>query len=137
MRNLRHIMFTCKQRYLQILRSASVYLQVTEIRGRLNSIKHKCHINSLELQATIFCLKAFCKKKNQTTCVVQLDNATAVIHISKNCEPFQPHVSNQQKTFRTGPKSKIFGSPQLMNLDLKILLLVLGHVFLRQEGVVF
>ena len=39
--------------------------QVTKIGGRWNCIENKCHINSLELQAAFFGLKAFCKNKTR------------------------------------------------------------------------
>ena len=54
--------------------------QVTEIGSRLNYTENKCHINSLELQAAFFCLKAFCKNKTR---LHQLDNTTAVAYINE------------------------------------------------------
>ena len=41
----------------------------------------------------------------------------------------RPLVRNQEKTFGTGLKGKIFGSVHPMYMGLKILLLVSGHVF--------
>ena len=48
--------------------------QVTEIGGRWNCIENKCHINSLELQAAFFCLKAFCKNKTRLHVLLKLDS---------------------------------------------------------------
>ena len=57
--------------------------QVTKIGGRWNCIENKCHINSLELQAVFFCLKAFCKNKTRLHILLKLDNTTAVAYINK------------------------------------------------------
>ena len=57
--------------------------QVTEIGGRWNCMENKCHINSLELQAAFFCLKAFCKNKTRLHVLLKLDNTTAVANINK------------------------------------------------------
>ena len=57
--------------------------QVTEIGGRWNCMENKCHINSLELQAAFFCLKAFCKNKTRLHVLLKLDNTTAVAYINK------------------------------------------------------
>ena len=57
--------------------------QVTEIGGRWNCKENKCHINSLELQAAFFCLKAFCKNKTRLHVLLKLDNTTAVAYINK------------------------------------------------------
>ena len=57
--------------------------QVTEIGGGWNCIENKCHINSLELQAAFFCLKAFCKNKTRLHVLLKLDNTTAVAYINK------------------------------------------------------
>ena len=58
--------------------------QVTEIGGRWNCMENKCHINSLELQAAFFCLKAFCKNKTRLHVLLKLDNTAAVAYINKN-----------------------------------------------------
>ena len=55
---------------------------MTEIGGRWNCIENKCHINSLELQAAFFCLKALCKNKNRIHVLLKLDN-TAIAYINK------------------------------------------------------
>ena len=68
--------------------------QVTEIGGRWDCIENKCHINSLELQAVFFCLKAFCKNKTRLGVFLNLDNTTAVTYINKKRGPFQPLVTN-------------------------------------------
>ena len=57
--------------------------QVTEIGGRWNFKENKCHINSLELQAAFFYLKAFCKNKTRLHMLLKLDNTTAVAYINK------------------------------------------------------
>ena len=44
---------------------------------------NKCHINSLELQAAFFYLKAFSKNKTRLHVLLKLDNATAVAYINK------------------------------------------------------
>ena len=46
-------------------------------------MENKCHINSLELQAAFFCLKAFCKNKTRLHVLSKLDNTTAVAYINK------------------------------------------------------
>ena len=46
-------------------------------------MENKCHINSLELQAAFFCLKAFCKNKTRLHVLLKLDNTTAVAYINK------------------------------------------------------
>ena len=56
---------------------------MTEIRGRWNCRENKCHINFLELQATFFCLKAFCKSKTRLHVLLKLDNTTDVAYINK------------------------------------------------------
>ena len=56
---------------------------MTEIGGRWNCMENKCHINSLELQAAFFCLKAFCKNKTRLHVLLKLDNTTAVAYINK------------------------------------------------------
>ena len=96
---------------------------MTEIGGRWNFMENKCHTNSLELQAAFFCLKSFCKNKTRLHVLLKLDNTTAVAYINKKEGPFQPLVTNQQKTSGTGPKSKIFGSLHPMYPGLKTLLL--------------
>ena len=110
--------------------------QVTEIGGRWNCMKNECHINSLELQAAFFFLKAFCKNKTRLHLLLKLDNTTAVSYINQKGrgwgggggEAFQHLVTNQQKSFGTGPKGKIFGSLHPMYLGLEILL-ISGHIF--------
>ena len=57
--------------------------QVTEIGGRWNCMKNECHINSLELQAAFFFLKAFCKNKTRLHLLLKLDNTTAVSYINQ------------------------------------------------------
>ena len=57
--------------------------QVIEIGGRCNYMENKCHINSLELPAAFFCLKAFCKNKTRLHVLLKLDNTTAVAYINK------------------------------------------------------
>ena len=57
--------------------------QVTEIEGRWNCRENKSHINSLELQAAFFYLKAFCKNKTRLHVLLKLDNTTAVAYINK------------------------------------------------------
>ena len=59
---------------------------MTKIGGRWNCIENKCHINSLELQAAFFCLKAFCKNKTRLHVLLKLDNATAFAYINKKGE---------------------------------------------------
>ena len=56
---------------------------MTEIGGRWKCMENKCHINSLELQAAFFCLKAFCKNKTRLHVLLKLDNTTAVAYINK------------------------------------------------------
>ena len=59
---------------------------------------------------------------------MKLDNTTPVAYINKKGGPIQSVATNKPKTFGTGPKGKIFGSPHPMYLGLKILLLISGHV---------
>ena len=68
--------------------------QVSEIEGRWNRVENKCHINSLELPAAFFCLKAFCKNKTRLHVLLKLDNATPVAYINKKGGSFQPLVTN-------------------------------------------
>ena len=42
--------------------------QVAEIGGGWSCMENKCHINSVELQAAFFYLKAFCKVKPDYMC---------------------------------------------------------------------
>ena len=44
---------------------------------------NKCYINSLELKAAFFCLKAFCKNKSRLPVLLKLDNTKAVAYINK------------------------------------------------------
>ena len=46
-------------------------------------MENKCHINFLELQATFFYLKAFCKSKTRLHVLLKLDNTTDVAYINK------------------------------------------------------
>ena len=57
--------------------------RATEIGGKWNCIENKCHINSFELQAPFFCLKAFCKNTTRLHVLLTLDNTTAVAHINE------------------------------------------------------
>ena len=57
--------------------------RATEIGGKWNCIENKCHINSFELQAAFFCLKAFCKNTTRLHVLLTLDNTTAVAHINE------------------------------------------------------
>ena len=52
---------------------------MTEIGGRRDCMENKCHINSLELQAAFFCLKAF----SRLHALLKLDNTTAAAYINK------------------------------------------------------
>ena len=56
---------------------------MTEIGGRWNCMGNKYHINSLELQAVLFCLKASCKNKPRLYVFLKLDNTAAVTYINK------------------------------------------------------
>ena len=56
--------------------------QVTEIGGTWNCIESKYYINSLELKAAFFCLKAFWKNKTRLLVLLKLDNTTAVAYIN-------------------------------------------------------
>ena len=47
-------------------------------------MKNKCHINSLELEAAFFWLKAFCKNKTRLCVLLKLDNTTAFASTNKN-----------------------------------------------------
>lgn len=53
--------------------------QIIEIGGRWNNVENQFHINSLELQAAFFSLKAFCKNKTKLDVLLEFDNTTAVI----------------------------------------------------------
>ena len=53
------------------------------IGGRWNCIENKCHINSLQLQAAFFCLKAFCKNKTRLRVVETGQYNTCCIHQQK------------------------------------------------------
>ena len=57
--------------------------QMTEIGGKWNCIENKYYINSLELQAAFFYLKAFYKNKTKLHVLLKLDNTTAVAYIIK------------------------------------------------------
>ena len=57
--------------------------QVTEIGGKWNGMENKCHINSHELQAAIFYLKAFSKNKTRIHVLLKLDNTTAAAYVNK------------------------------------------------------
>ena len=57
--------------------------QVTEIGRRWKCMENKCHINSLELQAAFFRLKAFCKNKTRLHVLLKLDNTTAAAYINR------------------------------------------------------
>ena len=48
-----------------------------------NVLENKCHINSFELQAVFFCLKAFCKNKTRLYVLLKLDNTATVAYINK------------------------------------------------------
>ena len=103
--------------------------QVTEIGGRWNFKENKCHINSLELQAAFFYLKAFCKNKTRLHILLKQDNTTAVAYINKIGGTISASCNKLAKDIWNWAKGQDIGSLHPMYLGLNILLLISGHIF--------
>ena len=67
---------------------------VTETGGRWNCIENKGHINSLELQVALFCLKTFCQNKTRLHVLLKADYTTGVAYTNTKGGLFQPFVTN-------------------------------------------
>ena len=72
---------------------------MTEIGGRWNHIENKCHINSLELRAAFFCLKAFCKNKARLHVLLEMDITTTVAYITKKGRTISVSCNKLAKDF--------------------------------------
>lgn len=73
--------------------------QIVEIAGIWNNIEHKCHTDSLELQAAFFCLKDVCKNKARLHVMLRLENTTAVPYVYKKRGLFQSNIINYLQIF--------------------------------------
>ena len=95
--------------------------QVTEIGGRWNCMENKCHINSLELQAAFFCLKAFCKNKTRLHVLLKLDiwiTASHVPGVKNTTADLRSHLfyDNKEWSLNEGvakPLFDQFGKPEI------------------------
>ena len=88
---------------------------------------NKCYINSLELKAAFFCLKAFCKNKSRLPVLLKLDNTKAVAYINKKGGTISASCNKLTKDIWNWVK--MFGSLHPMYSGFKILLLISGHAF--------
>ena len=77
---------------------------MTEVKGRWNCIENKCHINSFELQAAFFCLKAFCKTSLHV--LLKLDNTTTVAYFNKKRGTFSASCNKQVRDIWNCPKGQ-------------------------------